>query len=573
MNWAKVSINNALFLNLLTAAALVFGGISATRMKREAFPSIDFDVVNITTVYPGASPREVEEYVTNILEDELQVVDGLDEIRSKSSEGLSLITIKIDPDLSKDAKGDAVSDIQTAIDRIRDLPTEVLDAPLVTEVKSGTMPIMEMSLSGDMPYEKLHKMAEDLIDEIKSLPDASQPSPIGLWDKEFWVEVDPKKLDERHIGLTEIVAALQARQLNLPGGVIKSPDGEYLVRTLGEVDTPEEIDEIVLRANPEGPVLRIKDIGKATLAFEEGDRIYRTDGKPSINIIVTKRASGDILQLVSKVKEVSEEFRSRPENQGLKIAFFNDISRFVKNRLGVLMNNGIFGIILVLLSLLLFLSRGIAIVAALGMPIAFVGAILVMNLLGMTINLLTMFALVIVLGMLVDDAIIVAENIWQHHEQGKSPMDAAVAGVKEVFWPVTATILTTIAAFSPLLMVSGIFGKFIATLPKVVIVSLVISLIEAMFILPSHAYDAIRLNEWRGRKKDKPESEEAPAVQTNTLMHKMTDLYVGVLARVLRYRYLLTLFIVGLFIGSIVLVRTQMKLIFVSLRRRRSLLS
>ena len=488
----KLCLRNSLMLNMLTVIILIAGIVAAFNANREAFPSINFDLVNITTIYPGASAKSVELYVTNQLEEELEQVDGIEEISSTSLESRSQINIKLDPDLANDKKSNAINDIQRAIDRVRDLPKEIKDPPLVTEVTSGIMPVVEIGISGNLEYSKLHNIIEELADIIERLPDARKPALRGFLQREYHVEVDPQKLEAKHVSLRGIITTLNRENLNIPAGVLKAESGEFLVRTVGEVKNEKEIEELIIRTNTSGVHVYVGDVATVKRSFEDNDVRYRVKGQPGIGIIVKKSASGDIISLIDDVKVVVNDYLKKHNLEHLNVSYINDISIFVRNRLGVLVNNGIVGIILVLLSLLLFLSKGIALVAAIGMPVAFIGALLVMNLLGLTINLLTMFALVIVLGMLVDDAIIVAENIWRHYEEGKSPWDATIAGTQEVVYPVTATILTTIAAFSPLLMVSGIFGKFIEAMPKVVIVCLLISLIEAMFILPSHAYDVLR---------------------------------------------------------------------------------
>jgi len=467
MKITEFLIKKSLLLNLITAAILIFGISLVVQTNREAFPSISFDTVTVRTMYPGASPETVESYVTTPLEREIKTVSGIEEMRSSSRQSVSTIIIKIQPDLTQNQKTATVNNVQRAVDRVRDLPKEVTDSPLVTEITSGVMPIMEVTLSADFSYEKLHKIASDISDEIEDLPGANPPYLYGFRKKEYWVEIDPKKLETYQVSMSQITDALARENLNYPGGTLKTVKGDYVIRTIGELKTVDELDNLVIRSNYNGIKVHIKDVGKAISTFEDEDIMVRSLSSPSINIIVRKDDAGDIITLVSRVKETIEDYKNKHSLNELKVSYVNDMSVFVKNRLGVLFNNGIVGIILVLISLLIFLSRGIALVAALGMPVAFLGAVIVMNWLGMTINLLTMFALVIVLGMLVDDAIIVAENIWQHYEKGKSPKQATIDGTKEVFWPVTATILTTIAAFSPLLLVSGIFGKFISAIHNV----------------------------------------------------------------------------------------------------------
>ncbi|MFK7827289.1 MAG: efflux RND transporter permease subunit [Oligoflexales bacterium] len=552
-------LKNSLLLNLITLATIVAGIIAALETHREAFPGVDFDTLTVRTVYPGASPKEVELQVTNPLEEEIENVEGIEEFYSHSIENVSLIVIKLNPELSSEDKNKTVNQIHSAVDLVKDLPKTLPYPPDVTQLDSGALPIMELGLTGPMSYDQLHRIAQEIQERIKKLPDAKSPIAYGFKKREFWLEVDPRKMKNFHVGLLEVMATLANKNLNLPGGVLKTPQGDLLIRTIGEIKTAEEIDQVILRTNSSGSKLRIRDIGHTSAAFEENLESFRTNGKASINLIIRKKPNGDIVNLVNDIRGLIKELKQKPEYSELQASFVNDMSVFVKNRLGVLINNGIMGMILVMVALLLFLSRGIALVAALGMPVALLGAILVMQWMGITINLLSLFALVIVLGMLVDDAIIVAENIWQHYEQGKSPWDAAIDGTKEVFLPVTATILTSIAAFSPLLMIYGIFGKFLESLPKVVMISLVISLIEAMFILPSHAYEMLRFNHHRRKQKNKDKLE--PIKKESGLMESCLRIYERILYFTLKARYLALALILGTLLATFYLQNSFMKVI------------
>ena len=529
-------LKNSLLLNLVTLATIVAGIFAVLQTDREAFPGVDFDTITVRTVYPGASPKEVEQQVTNLLEEEVETVEGIEEFYSHSIENLSLIVIKLDPGLSDAEKNKTINQIQSSVDKVKDLPKSLPYPPDVTQLDSGALPIMELGLRGPMSYEELHVIAEKIQEKIKELPDAKAPLTYGFKKREFWLEVDPVKMKQFHVGLSEVIATLANKNLNLPGGVLKTTRGDLLIRTIGEVSTPKDIDRIILRTNSSGSNLRVEDIGRTRSTFEEPSERFRTNGQASINLIIRKKPKGDIVNLVNDIRSLVREFQSQAQYSGLEASFVNDMSIFVKNRLGVLINNGVVGMILVMVALLLFLSRGIALVAALGMPVALLGAILVMQWMGITINLLSLFALVIVLGMLVDDAIIVAENIWQHYELGKSPWDAAVDGTKEVLLPVSATILTSIAAFSPLLMIYGIFGKFLESLPKVVMISLIISLIEAMFILPSHAYEMLRFNQHR--RKQAKAGKLKPIKKTGGFIANCVKVYEKVLFVTLKGRYL-----------------------------------
>ena len=553
MKIMNLLLKNSLFLNLLTFFILIYGAISASHLRREAFPNINFDIVVIQTVYPGATPDNVEVYVTDLIEEELVDIDGIDEMQSFSRENVSSITLKLDPDLSEMRKRRVVKDIEDAVDGIKTFPKEVIDRPKIVEVDSGVMPVMELSLSGDMPYEKLHEIAEDLSEEVSHLDDSMSPFEYGLWDREYVIEMNADKLKAHHITVDQVSHALARENIDLPAGVLRTVKGDYLVRTVNKLNNIQDLDSIVLRKNEAGKSIKISDIGRAVRTFKDSNIVYRTKGTPSITLVIRKSAKGDILKLVDSVKELVAKYKDKHNLEDLEVAYLSDMSYFVRNRLGVLVNNGVAGIILVLIALLLFLSKGIAIVAVLGLPVAFLGSLIVMSFLGMTINLLTMFALVLVLGMLVDDSIIVAENIWQHYEEGKSPWQATIDGTKEVFWPVTSTILTTMAAFSPLLMVSGIFGKYISSMPKVVIVCLALSWFESMFILPSHAYDMLKFS---AKKKIEKKKHEA-----SRFFKAILSVYESVLSSALKLRYLFVLLIIGALAGSFWLAKARMQVI------------
>jgi len=552
MHWV---LRNSMLLNLLTVFVMGLGVMAALEMRRSAFPEVDFDLAVVSTVYPGASPREVEADVTDKIEDELEEVSGIKEFVGVSYEGYSLITVTLDPDQSERKKNKVIADVQQAVERTQDLPDSLPEPPLVDEVESGDMPVIEVAMTGDMPYATLHTYADQLADRLEAISDISEVDRRGYEDEEFWVEIDQRRLDRNQVPLELLIGRLASRNMNVPGGALKSPDGELLVRTIGEVSNAEAIGDVVLRANDAGRAIRVRDVASVKATYEDATRLYRTNGTPSINMLVMKSSDGDIIRLVDKVKAETQRFQAGIDDGRLKISHVNDVSFFVKRRLGVLINNGALGIGLVLLGLFLFLSKSIALVAAAGLPIAFLGTFLVMGTSGMTINLISMFGLIIVLGLLVDDAIIVAENIWQHYEAGESALSATTKGVREVFWPVTATILTTVAAFSPMLMVGGIFGKFLAEMPKVVIVALAASLIEAMLILPLHAYDMLKWREgWRRRRArargaDAEAAEQAahPRAKPHRLLDPTVRGYERLLRGVLKLRYLFILLILGVF--------------------------
>lgn len=568
MGFIRLLLRNALLVHLLTLFLVVIGLLAALTLRREAFPAVNFDIVVVTTVYPGAAPLEVELYVTDLIEEELGKVTGIKKIDSLSTEGFSLITVALEPDLSEREKDATIADLQRAVDRVQNLPSELPNPPLVKAIDSGDTPVIEVTMRLENgSYARLHELAEDLAERIEAIPDVEGVDKKGWEEREFWVEVDPGALRRYNLSLEHMIGTLAARNLNMPGGSLDAKDGELLVRTIGEVTTPAAIESVILRANDAGVLVRVGDVAKVRDTFEERTRIYRTNGSEAINLLVTKSAEGDILRLVAAVKAIAEPFAADYAAEGLRISYVNDFSAFVRNRLGVLTSNGAMGIALVLVTLLVLLSRGMAFVTALGMPLAFLGTFLVMSWLGTTINLISMFGMIIVLGMIVDDAIIVAENIWQHYEMGKSPTHAVIDGTTEVFFPVLSTIATTVAAFSPMLMMSGIFGKFIAEIPTVVVVALCVSLVEAFLVLPLHAFEVLRWDHARARIKarragsDAVEHKAKAHASSDGLFERLTRLYVLTLRLALRGRYAVVGGIFMLLLFSLWWSKTQMQFI------------
>lgn len=485
MKPAAFSVKNSLFINLVSVIIIIVGIYYWFNIKQEAFPNISFDLVQVSTSYRGATPQEVEKLVTIPLEEKLSEVDDIKEMTSFSAEGISLIMIEIDPDAKNTNK--VVQDIQRAVDRARDLPDDIDDDPLVTEIETKNVPVIQVSLTG-LPEAELRRYADSLSDKFQDISGVAAVRKDGWNDREFRVEVDPKKVRDYYLSLAEILHALRTKNVNLPGGTIEQGPIEYLIRTMGEFETADEIKDVIIRANESGNWIRVKDVALVSDTFENQDIIFKTNGSTSINLIVVKRESADTLKIVTAVNETIKRFRENAPDR-LSISTFDDISYYIKRRLNVLINNGIIGILLLLVCLLFFLEKRVALLTAIGLPIAAGATLIVMAWIGISINLISMFGMIIVLGMLVDDGIIISENSYRYIEKGLSPRDAAVKGTNEVTKPIIATILTTVAFFAPLFMMSGIMGKYVRNIPQVVIIMLGASLLEALFILPSHIAD------------------------------------------------------------------------------------
>ncbi|MBD3425994.1 MAG: AcrB/AcrD/AcrF family protein [Candidatus Omnitrophica bacterium] len=526
MSIPRFSVNNSLFVNLVSVIIIIIGLIVVLGMNREIFPNVSFDLVTITTVFPGATPEDVEKLITVPVEKELREVDGIKEINSTSASSTSLVLVKIDPDEPNKQK--VVRDIQTAVDKVKDLPREIDDEPQVVEVTSKQYPIVEVSLSGEMSEQKLQEYADALEDDLEYIDGVARIQKSGYRDREVQVRVDPEKMEEYYVSMDEIETALAGRNVSLPAGKIDTETTEYSVRTTGEFQTAEEVANVIIRANDSGNWLKIKDVADVVDTFKEEDVINKTLGTRSINLVVLKKESGDAISIVDRIKNFSNKFLERVKGP-LKVSYVNDYSFFARRRLNVLRNNAWWGIIIVIAIMLVFLQKRVAFFTVLGIPISFFATFIVMDMLGITINLISMFGLIVVLGMLVDDGIIVAENVYRYMEEGVKPQEAAIKGAEEVMGAITAAVFTTIAAFSPLLFMSGIIGKFIWNIPAVVITALLASLGEALIILPSHMADFVKINTDKAGKprlkKEMPWFKNLVCSYTNLVASAMRNKY------------------------------------------------
>lgn len=488
MKLAEFSVKNSLLVNLVSAFIAIVGVIAMFHIPLDMFPAVDFDIVTVTTEYPGAPTEDVEKFVTLPIEKELKGISGIKELDSSSDEGVSRIGITIDPNVTN--KKDVIDDIHDAVDRVRDLPAGVKEDPYVLELKSKERPILEVSISGGTGESARRQYAEVLEDLLLDIPGVASVQRIGWRDREFHVQVDPAKMKEYYVSMGEVVRALGARNITLPAGQIRTPRLEYSVRVTGEFDTAAQIEDVVIRANDAGNWLKVKDVAKVTAGFEDETRIAKVNGKRATAMVVVKSENSDVITVADKAKAVVAQFQKKLP-AGMEATITNDFSYYVKRRLGVLKNNGMIGFVLVLITLFAFMNFVPALVTAMGIPFAIFMTLTVMWMSGITINLVSMLGLIIVLGMLVDDGIIVSENVYRYVEAGMPPKEAAVRGAQEVMIPVTATILTTYAAFAPLLFMKDIVGKFIREVPMVVMIALGSSLFEAFIILPSHLADLL----------------------------------------------------------------------------------
>ncbi|MCW8919442.1 MAG: efflux RND transporter permease subunit [Gammaproteobacteria bacterium] len=482
----RFSINNPLIVNLLLVLVLLLGIFSWQKMPQEMFPLVEQDVVRITTLFEGASPEEVERQVTLPIEQEFDGHADIETISSTSSEGSSAILIELKAGSDVD---EFMRDADAILDRIKDLPPQA-ESPQLVRLETR-FPVISLSLYGELSRAELYEIAEQVKRRLLQLGDVASVGTAGEREWELWVVVDPNRLALRGVTLEVVKQALLANLRDLPGGAIRAAEGDILLRGIGTRPEPEAIAAIALRTNVRGGRLTLGQVARVERRLEEAQTLGRFNGQPSVNLTVNKSASGSTVELSARVRALAEELRAELP-PSVSVGLFSDLSVYVKNRLETVKSSGFIGLVLVLLSLYLFLNFRVALVTALGIPVAFLIATVLIEQSGYTINMVSLFAYLIALGMIVDDAIIVNENIYRHMELGVPPREAALRGAREVFWPVIASTLTTVAAFLPMYAIGGTMGAFIAVIPAVVTFSLLGSLWEAFAVLPSHATELLR---------------------------------------------------------------------------------
>ena len=487
MNLPRFSVRNPVAVNLLMWAILIGGAYEMTNLVREFFPNSTPEMIFVTVPYPGATPEEVEKTVTLPIERELRGVENVKEIRSTVFEGVSLTEIELDEGVDYDRVLNAV---RGEVDKAQpDLP-DGAEQPEIVSVRPF-IPVITLAVHGNVDEHRLHDSALDIRDELLELPGISNVALTGIRDREVHVEVAPELLDEHSITLEEVGLALGASNLDLPGGQLKSSVGNMRVRTMGESGRARLIEQLPVRVQPDGTIVRVGDLATVVEDFEDTVERGLFAGEPSVSIVIFKTPEEDAISISEDVRAWVAE---HPTFLGgaVRVTTSNNLARFIEQRIDLMTRNGLWGLSLVLLTLAFFLDLRVAGWVAVGLLVSFFGTFIVMDFVGATINLISLFGLIIVLGLIVDDAIVIAESVFTKIRAGLPQENAAVEGTKAVGVPVLAAVLTTMAAFLPLAFLQGRLGTFLQVLPVVVIAALGVSLLEAFLILPLHLAHAAR---------------------------------------------------------------------------------
>ncbi|MFO7654823.1 MAG: efflux RND transporter permease subunit [Candidatus Krumholzibacteriia bacterium] len=471
---------NHVAANLLMATILVFGAMSALTIKQEVFPDTDLDIVSIQVPYLGGTPAEVEESVNVRVEEQIQGIDGVKKITSTAVEGMGTVLLELQRDASPQ---EVLDDVKAAVDRIITFPAET-EKPIVTLLERRQQ-VIDLVLSGDIPERALKELAEKVRDDLVTLDHVTYAEIVGTRPYEISIEVSEQTLRAHGLTLGDVTQAVRTNSLDLPGGRVKTAGGEVLVRTKGQRYTGEEFGEIVVITRPDGTEVTLDQIAVVRDQFEDVDTAGRLDGKPAATIAVYRTGEAGVLEVAGAVKDyVAEQRDLLPA--GVAMTTWFDRSEIYRDRMNLLIKNGTVGLILVFVCLAAFLQMRLAFWVALGILISFLGAFMVLPWFGVSLNMLSMFAFIVSLGIVVDDAIVVGENVFAHRERGRRRQAAATLGALEVAAPVTFAVLTTVVAFLPLAFVEGMMGKFMYAIPVVVIAVLLFSLVESLLILPAH---------------------------------------------------------------------------------------
>ena len=546
---------------MLMLVLLASGFIFAFTLQREMFPESRPDKLMISAIYPGVQPEDVEKSVTIRIEEAVHSLEGIEKVEAQVGEGVCFVTLTISQSISN--VDVLMQEVRNELDAIQDLPDDVEEIS-IRKVKPQ-LPVIAISVSGGEDERTLKQAASSLRDEVLKLPGVSKVELNGVRDDEIYVDVMPAQLLKYDVTFEEIASAIRGANLDVSGGRLKGNRSTVAVRTLGEQQDASALEEIVVRAEADGRRIQLKDVAKLSDSFVDTDLKSNFNGHRAVDVVLFSGRTEDVVQIAAVVKtwftarsgnpytgpteglshaltilgradlyRIDKQARRSPFDAGFNYQLHTDIARFVEGRLDLMLRNGKVGLILVLISLNMFLNWRVAWWAAVGLVVSFMGTFTAMFAVGASVNLLSMFGMIIVLGIIVDDAIVIGENIYRYVEEGMPPAQAAIVGAEEVMWPVITAVATTVGAFAPLFFISGQIGDFMAQLPLVVIAALSISLIEALVILPAHLK---QLPEFSVAQAGSGESKGSSGWKTRFLHRYLLTPYDSLLRSCLKWRY------------------------------------
>ncbi|MBB6429001.1 efflux RND transporter permease subunit [Algisphaera agarilytica] len=595
MSLARFGVRNPVPVNLLMTAILIAGIVAGLSLRREFFPEQDPESATLTLPYPGATPEEVEDALAIKVENQLIDLDEVDELSVTLAEGGGGMTIKFREGIDAEK---ALDEVDRAIDTLQDLPDE--SEEITTQLLEPRLPVIRVAVFGDLEESVMKDVIRGVRDDLLTLEGMGEVLIDGVRDYEIRVDVRQDALLQQGIALPEVADAVGAWMREIPGGTVKNVGGNVKVRTMGVAERAEAIRQIVVRSFPDGRTIALGDIAEVSEGFVDDQIINRfnsrtTDappqddamgeeliGKPAAMLTVFKVGDQDIVNMAKSVRSYVKGRQGKPFDgtalevrfgsdrydayllglnsptplpRGVSVSATSDLARFVEGRLDLLTRNAGYGAILVFATLLVFLNWRVAFWVGVGLLTAILGTLVLMSAIDVTLNLLTMFGLIVVLGLLVDDAIVVSENIQARHDRGEPSFEAAVGGTNQVSWPVVATVLTSIVAFLPLSFIKGNIGDLLGALPIVVACALIMSLIETLLILPSHMAHSLVHRDRALADQTKPHRlaraiKRFEEKRDYVIFEKVVPAYARLLKFSLRYRYLAIVATFSVFIGT-----------------------
>lgn len=524
---------NHIASNLLMVFFLVAGFLSVKSMTTEVFPTIDPKIITVSVAYQGASASDVEEAITQRVEEAVIGIDGIKRVSSTALEGLGTVTVE----LTEKANGvDVYNDIRNEIDRLQNFPPQNAERPIIVRIKPRGL-VMKLAIYGDVPLERLRAYTEKIEQDLLQLPNINNVAIQGGASREISVFISHDTLQKYNLSHTDVANIIKQNAINLPGGRIETTSGDILLRVEGRRYYAQEYADIVLKSLPNGAVLKLGDIADLRDGFSDQRIISRYNDKPALFIAISRTQTQDILTMEKTINQYLETLVV-PSDISIKVQLNNTDS--FKDRSNIMISNVIVGFILLFIALLLFLDLKLAFWISMGIPIAFAGGLLIASIVGVTLNMISLFALIIVSGVVVDDAIVIGESIFyeQENHPERTHLENVINGVQSVFAPAMVGVSTTMIAFVPLMLTEGTFGQILGVIPVIVICILLVSLCEVYFILPSHLINPKRSSIGITKK-----------IQTtmDTLLHRFVDNHlVPFVAVCMRFRYVVVTAVVGI---------------------------
>ena len=502
LSTAALKNRNTIFL--LTFVIAAFGLFSYVNLPKELFPEVDIPTVLVQTPYPGNSPLDIENLITRPLEKELETINGIKELSSNSIQDASLVIIEFNTNVNIE---DAILDVKDAVDKAKsELPNDLLIDPIVIDIDLSEFPIININLSGDFSLEELKGYAEYLEERIETISEISKVNIKGINEKEIKVNVDIHKLESLELSFFDIETAIASENISMSGGEIKMGSTRRSIRIAGEFENIEQIGDVIVK-HDKGDIVFLRDIAEVEEGYEEPTNFARLDKNPVVSLQVIKKSGENLLSATDQIFNLVNEASNNGNIPAtMNISFTNDQSDMVRMQLNNLKNSIIMGIILVVLVLFFFLGTRNAMFVGLAIPMSMFLSFVILSMVGFKINMIVLFALILALGMLVDNAIVVVENIYRFVDKGYKPLEAARQAVGEIAIPIIASTATTLAAFVPLAFWKGMIGEFMKSLPITLIIVLTSSLFVALVIIPVFSATFINSKKKHNRKNRKKRS-------------------------------------------------------------------